>query len=152
MEWIGSVRCEKFRCDFIAQTCPLLAPFQPIVHRISCSNETLPNAPNTRKCSKTWVWGPMGWIGCVHCEKFWCDIMAQFCALIALVQPVLHQVSCSNGTLTNTLKLYETHKNMSLRSNGVYRVRSLRKTLMRFRGTNFFINCTNSTHFAPSSV
>ena len=36
----------------------------------------------------------MGWIGCVHCEKLWCD----------------------------------------------------------FRGTNFFINCTSSTHFIPSSV
>ena len=53
--------------------------------------------------------------------------MAQTCALIALVQPVLHQVSCSNGTLTNTPKHYETHKNMSLGSNGVDRVRSLRK-------------------------
>ena len=31
---------------------------------------------------------------------------------------------------------------MSLVSNGVDRVRSLRKTRMRFRGTYFFINCT----------
>ena len=49
----------------------------------------------------------------------------KLCALIALVQPVLHQVSCSNETLTNTPKHYETHKNMSLGSNGVDRVRSL---------------------------
>jgi hypothetical protein len=33
--------------------------------------------------------------------------MAQTCALIALVQPVLHQVSCSNETLTNAPKYYE---------------------------------------------
>ena len=141
----GAFVVKNFRCDFIAQTCPLLAPFQPIVHRISCSNETLPNAPNTTKCSKTWVWGPMGWIGCVRCEKFRCDIMAQICALIALVQPVLHQVSCSNGTLTNTPKHYESHKNMSLGSNVEDRVRSLRKIPTRLRGTNF---CTSSARFA----
>ena len=53
--------------------------------------------------------------------------MAQTCALIAPVQPVLHQVLCSNETLTNTLKHYEMHKNMSLWSNGVDRVCPLRK-------------------------
>jgi len=152
MGWIGCVRCEKFQCDFIAQTCPLIAPVQPILHRISCSNETLPNVPNTTKCSKTWVWGPMGWIGCVRCEKFQCDFMAQICALFALVQPVLQQVSCSNGTLTNTPKHYETHKNMSLGFNGVDRVRSLRKIPMRLHGTNLCINRTGSTYFAPSFV
>jgi len=148
----GAFVAKNFRCDFIAQTCPLLAPFQPIVHRISCSNEILPNAPNTTKCSKTWVWGPMGWIGCIRCEKFRCDIIAQICALIALVQPVLQQVSCSNGTLTNTPKHYETHKNMSLGSNGVDRVHSLRKIPMRLHGTNLCINCTGSTYFPPSFV
>jgi hypothetical protein len=69
----------------------------------------------------------MGWTGCVRCEKFQCDFMAQPCALIALVQPILHRVPCSNGTLTNTPKHYEPHKNMSLGSFGVDRVRSLRK-------------------------
>src|SRR6185436_15289076 len=39
------------------------------------------------------------------------------------------------------------HQNMSLGSNGVDRVRSLRKTPMRLRGTNF---CTSSARFAPS--
>ena len=38
---------------------------------------------------------------------------------------------------------------MSLGSNGVYRVRSSRKTPTRLRGTNF---CTSSAHFAPSFV
>ena len=53
--------------------------------------------------------------------------MAQTRALVAPVQPILHQVSCCNETLTNTPKHYEMHKNMSLMSNGVDRVRSLRK-------------------------
>src|SRR6185436_9177111 len=60
--------------------------------------------------------------------------------------------SCSNETIQNAPKHYKTHQFMSLASNGVDRVRSLRKTLMRFPGTNFFFNCTSSTCFAPSSV
>jgi hypothetical protein len=148
----GAFVAKNFLCDFIAQACLIIAPVQPILHRISCSNETLKTASNTTKCSKSWVWGPMGWIGCVRCEKFRCDFMAQTCALIALVQPVLHQVSCSNGTLTNTPKHYETHKNMSLGSNGVDRVRSLRKIPMRLRGTSLYINCIGSTYFVPSFV
>jgi len=56
--------------------------------------------------------------------------MARTCALIAPVQPVLHRVSCSNKILPNTPKHYETHQNMSLGSNGVDWVRSLRKILM----------------------
>ena len=69
----------------------------------------------------------MGWIGCVRCEKFRCDFMAQTCALIAPVQPVLHRVSSINETLPNGTKYYEMHQIMSLGSNGVDRVHSLRK-------------------------
>src|SRR6185436_6783108 len=49
----------------------------------------------------------------------------------------------------NAPKLYETHRNISLVSNGVDRVRSLRKIATRLRGTNF---CTSSARFAPSFV
>ena len=108
--------------------------------------------PTLRNAPKPEFRVQWGWIGCVRCEKFWCDFMPQTCALIAPVQPVLHQVSCSNETLTNTPKHYETHKNMSLGSNGVDWVRSLRKIPMRLRGTNLCINCTGSTYFAPSFV
>jgi len=41
------------------------------------------------------------------------------------------------------------HKNISLGSNGVDRLCSLRKIPSRLRGTNF---CTNSARFAPSFV
>ena len=152
MEWVRCIHCEKFQNDFMAQTCALIAPIQPVLHRVSCSNETLPNHPNTTRRTKTWVYGPMGWIGSFHCEKFRCDFMARTCALIAPVQPVLHRVSCSNKILLNTPKHYETHTNMSLGSNGVDRVRLLQKIPMRLRGTKFYINCTNSARFAPSFV
>ena len=72
--------------------------------------------------------------------------MAQIFALIAPVQPILHRVSCSNKTLPNATKHYETHTNMSLGSNGVGRVHSLRKIAKRLHGTNLCINCTCSTH------
>ena len=61
---------KNFRCDFIAQTCQLIAPVQPILHRVSCSNETLPNAPKHYGMHKNMSLGINGWIGCVRFEKF----------------------------------------------------------------------------------
>src|SRR6185503_5175497 len=76
--------------------------------------------------------------------------MAQTCASIAPVQPILHRVSCSNETLPCAPKHYETHQNMSLGSKRVDRVCSLQKIPMRLHGTNLCINCTGSTYLAPS--
>ena len=45
MVWIGYVRSDKFRRDFVTRTFALIAPVQPILHRISCSNEMVRNAP-----------------------------------------------------------------------------------------------------------
>ena len=87
-------------------------------------------------------------VGRVHSlRKFKNGFMAQTCAIIAPIHPVLHRVSCSNDTLPNAPKHYETHQNMSLWSNGVHRVHSLRKIPLRFHGTNLCINCTSSTRF-----
>jgi len=49
----------------------------------------------------------------------------------------------------NATKWYKTQQNMSLGSNGVDRVRLLRKIPMRLRGTKFR---TSSARFAPSFV
>ena len=149
MVWIGCVWCEKFWCDFMARTSALIALVQPILHRVSCSNETLPNAPKHYETHTNMSLGSNG-VDCVRCEKFWCDFMARISALIAPIQPVLHRVSCSNETLLNAPKYYETHQNMSLGANGLDRVRSLWKIPMWLCGQNFCINCTSSTHFAPS--
>jgi len=46
--------------------------------------------PNSIKRTKTSVYGAMGWIGCVLCEKFRRDFVAQN---FALIRPVLHRVS-----------------------------------------------------------
>ena len=66
----------------------------------------------------------MEWNGCVHWDKFRCDFVAR---TFALVRPVLHRVSKGNQTVPNARKQYETHQNVSLGSDGVDRVRSLRK-------------------------
>ena len=136
----------------MAQTSALIALVKPVLHRVLCSNETLPNAPKHYETHTNLSLGSNGVVGCVRCEKLWCDFMARTSALIALVQPVLHRGSCSNETLPNAPIYYETHQNMSLGSNGVDQVRSLRKILMRLHGTNFCINCTSSTRFAPTFV
>jgi len=47
----------------------------------------------------------------------------------------------------NAPKHYETKQNISLVSNGVDWVHSLRKIRTQLRGTNFCINCTISAHF-----
>ena len=49
MGWIACVRCQKFRCEFMARTFALIAPVQPISHRVSCCNETIQNAPKQYK-------------------------------------------------------------------------------------------------------
>ena len=67
--------------------------------------------PNTTNQTKTLVYGPMGWMGCVGCEKLQCNFVAQPFVLIAPVQYALHQVSCSykrSQIHRNTMKQTET--------------------------------------------
>jgi hypothetical protein len=68
----------------------------------------------------------MGWIRCVRCEKLQRDFVARTFALIAPVQYVLQQVSCSYETIPNAPKYYETHRNISSGSNCVDQVCWLR--------------------------
>ena len=56
----------------------------------------------------------MGWTKCFGCEKLQRDFVAQTFALIAPVQYVLQQVSCSYKTIPNAPKYYEMHQNISL--------------------------------------
>ena len=69
----------------------------------------------------------MGFTKFFGCEKLQRDIVAQTFVLIALVQYVFQQVSCSYETIPNAPKYYKTHRHISLGSNGVDQVRSLQK-------------------------
>ena len=153
MGWIGCIRCEKFWCDFMAQT------FCINWITSACFPPSLITKWNIPKCTRA-LWnapkhefrGPMGWIGCSRSEKLRCDFVARTFALIALVQPVLHWLYFRNKTIPNAPKHCETHQNKSLWSFGVDRVCSLWEVLKRLLGTNFCINCTSSAHFALSFV
>ena len=136
----------------MARTCALILLFQPALHLVSYSNETIQNAPKHYKTHKNMILWSNGVDRVRSLRKILMRFMAQTCALIAPVQPVLHRVTCSNETLTNATKHYKTHQYMSLGSNGVDRVRSLRKIPMRLNVLNLSINCTSSTHFALSFV
>ena len=111
----------------MARACALIAQVHPVLHRVSVVTKRSQMHPNTIQCTKTCVNGPMEWIGCVRCEKSRHDFVARTFALIAQVHPVLHRVSCSYETITNAPKHSEAYENISLGSNGVDWVGSLRK-------------------------
>ena len=60
MGWIGCVRGENIRRDFVARTFALIAPVQPNFHRVSCSNEMVPNAPKHYETHQNMSLGPDG--------------------------------------------------------------------------------------------
>ena len=69
----------------------------------------------------------MGWIRCIRCEKLQRDFVGRTFVLIAPVQYVLKQLSCTYEMIPNAPKYYEIHRNISLGSNGVDQVRPLEK-------------------------
>ena len=122
----------------MAQTFALIAPVQYVLQQVSCSYETIPNAPKYYKTDRNICLGSKGRIGCVRCETIPTWLRAtNFCIKL---HPVLHRVSCSYEKIPNAPEHYEMHQNMSLGSNGLDQVRWLRKITKRLRGTNFCIN------------
>jgi len=88
----------------------------------------------------------MGWIRCIRCEKLQRDFVAWTFVLIEPIQYVLQKASCSYATIPDAPKYYETHRNISLGSNGVDWVYLLWKIPTWLHGTNFCIKCTSSPH------
>src|SRR6185437_3755595 len=43
--WIGCVCGEKSKRDYVVRTFALIAPVHSVLHRVSCSLTTIPNAP-----------------------------------------------------------------------------------------------------------
>ena len=150
MGLIGSVRWKKSLSYFVARTFTLIAPVHPVLHRVSCSYEMIPNAPKHYEIHQNMSLGSNGvdWVRSLRKIPTW--LRGTNFWLITPVHSVLHWVSCSYETITNAPKHYETYENMSLGSNGVDWVRSLRKIPTWLRGTYFCINCTCSHYFAPS--
>ena len=96
------------------RTFALIAPLHPVLHRVSCSYEKIPNAPEHYEMHQNMSLGS-NWVDQVRdCEKLQRDFVARTFALIAAVLSVLQQVSCSYETIPNAPKYYETHQNISL--------------------------------------
>ena len=127
---MGQIRCvryEKSRGDFVARIFSLITLVHPVLHRVSCSCVMIPNGPKHYETHKKMSLGSNGVDQVRSLRKIQCDFVARTFALIAPVQYVLQEVSCSYETIPNAPKHYETHQNMSLGSNGVDQVRSLQK-------------------------
>ena len=125
---VESVRSrEKSRRDFVARTFALIALVHPILHLVSCGYEMIPNAPKHYATHQNMSLGYNGVDWVVHCEKSGRGFMARTFAIIAPVHTILHRVSCSYETITNAPKHNETYENISLGSNGVDWMGSLRK-------------------------
>ena len=77
MGWIRCVRCENIQCDFVARTFALIAPVQPILHRVSCSNEMVPNAPKPYETHQNMSLGSDGMDSVDLLQKF----QTQLCGL-----------------------------------------------------------------------
>ena len=108
---MGGIRCarrEKFRRDFVARTFALIAPVQPVLHRVSCSNEMVPNAPKHYETQQNMSLGSNGVDRVRLLHKFRCNFLARTFALIVPVSPVLHRVSYSKKMIPNAPKHYET--------------------------------------------
>ena len=143
MGWIGCVRCEKFRRDFVART---FAPVRPVLHRVSKLNQTVPNAPKLYEMHQNMSLVSNGMDLVCSFRKISMRLRTtNFCSSSARFAPSF--VIQPNGPKCS--KIVRTHQNMSLRSNGVERVHWLQKIPTRLRGTNF---CTSSARYAPSFV
>ena len=136
----------------MARTCALIVLVQPILHRISCSTEILPNTPKHYETHQNMRFGSNGVDLVRSLRKIPTSLRGTNFCINCTSSPNFAPSSCSYEMIPNATKHYETHQNMSLGSNGVDRVHSLQKIPKRFCSTNLCINCTSSTHFAPSFV
>ena len=101
MGWIGCICCEKSRRDFVAQTFAIIALVHPVLHRVSCSYETIPNGPKHYEMYQNMSLGSNGVNQVRLLRKLQCDFVGRTFALIAPVQYVLHQLSCTYEMIRN---------------------------------------------------
>ena len=134
----------------MAWTFALIALVHPALHRVSCSYETIPNAPEHYERLQNMSLGSNGvdqvrllrkittWL---RGTNFCINWTSSVCFATSFMQ--LQNVPKCTQILRNA-------PNISLGSNGVDWVDSLQKILTWLRGTNFCINWSSSTRFAPS--
>ena len=152
MVWIGSALCEKFKQDISARTFALIALVWRVLHQLSCSSETVPNALKRKELHQNMSLGSNG----VDRERSLWKIPTRHrgtnfcinCTSLARFAPSFVQLQ--NGSKSTQTR--KTHQNMSLGSNGVDQECTLWKIVKRQRGMNFCIYCFSLSRFASSFV
>jgi len=150
MGWIGCVRCEKSRRDFVAWTLALIAPVHPILHRVSWSYEMIPNAPKHYTTHQNMSLGSNGadWVRSLRKIRTWLHGTN-----ILINCTSSHRFAPRFLQLRNDPKCTQTLYNKPKHEFRVQwgRIRAFeRKIPAWLRGTNFRINCTSSPYFASS--
>ena len=111
MGWIGCVRCEKSRRDFVARTIALIAPVLYILQQDSCIYESIPNAPKYYKPGRNISLGSSGVDGVRWLRKITTRFHGTNFCLIAPVLSALkkfHAVTKRSQMHRNTRKRTET--------------------------------------------
>ena len=139
MGWIGCVRWEKSQRDFAAPTFTIIAPVHPVLHRVSCSYETIPNAPKHYEMHQNMSLRSNGVDLVRSLQKITMCFVGRTFVSIALVQYVLHPLSCTYEMIPNAPKYYELHQNISLGSNGWIRCVRCKKLKCDFVGRTFVL-------------
>ena len=143
---IGCVRCEKSRRDFVACIFALIAPVHTTMHRVSCSYETIPNAPKHYATHQNMSLGSNGvdWVRSLWKIRTWIR-GTNFCNNCTSS----HCFAPSFMQLRNHNKCNQTQWNLwkhKLRVQWGFIV----KIPTWLRGMKFCINCTSSPYFASS--
>ena len=109
----------------------MASTFAPVLSRFAMSFVRQSNSPkrtqiveNTPKHEFRVQWGGLG---AFIAKNFEATSWHELLHLLHQFNPFCNKASCSNETIHNTPKHYETHQNMSLGSNGVDRVCLLEK-------------------------
>ena len=113
VQWgfIRCVGCEKLQRDFVARTFALIAPVLSIWQQVSCSCETITNAPKYYETHQNISLGCNGadWVHSLGKNPV---VTSRHELLHAPLHPVLYRVSCSYEKIPNAPEHYEMHQNM----------------------------------------
>ena len=80
VQWCGSDAFVAKNSDATSFT--NFCTVRPVFHRVSCGNQTVPNAPKRYETHQNVSLGSNGWIGCVRCKNFRRDFVARTFALV----------------------------------------------------------------------
>ena len=131
MGWMGCVGCKKLQRDFVARTFALIAPVHPILHRVSCSYEMIPNAPKHYETHRNMSLGS--------------NRVDQVC----LLGKITTWLGITNFCINCTSSVCFAPSFMQLRNDSKC-TQILWNPPTWLCGTNFCINCTSSVCFATS--